>query len=249
MSASEFETHQLSKKFPKSGKSGSWVGFENVSLNILQGDFISIVGASGCGKSTLLRVLAGLETKTSGQITRGRSQATIGYVFQEHALLPWKNLIENVGLPLSLMGQPYETEAKFWIQKLGLSGFERSMPHELSGGMKMRAALARALISKPDILFLDEPFSALDEPIRIKLAEEIRNLWLERPTTILFVTHSISEALWMSSRVLVLQGQPGRVVLDERPDFPAKRNYSLRATEDFGRISEKLLERIAKDSL
>jgi NitT/TauT family transport system ATP-binding protein len=215
---------------------GSGAGLNQINISIPDAQWISLLGPSGCGKTTLLKLISGLEEKTSGTIEQNFSKKEMSYVFQDAALLPWKTVIENIVLPLTLRGASIQTAAeaaKPWLKKLKLEKFCNHYPSELSGGMKMRVSIARALITQPKLILLDEPFAALDEPIRIELGLELRELWKSFKPTILFVTHSITEALWLSDRVLVFQGQPGSVVLDRPLPFGEDRPLSLRANTEF----------------
>ncbi len=223
--------HQLEKIY-----TGSGAGLGKTSVSIPDSQWISLLGPSGCGKTTLLKVIAGLEEKTSGTLEQSFSKKEMSYVFQDAALLPWKTVMENIVLPLTLRGvslQEASDAAQPWLQKLKLEKFKDCFPSELSGGMKMRVSIARALITQPRLILLDEPFAALDEPIRIELGLELRELWKSFRPTILFVTHSITEALWLSDRVLVFQGQPGLVALDRSLPFGEDRPLSLRAKAEF----------------
>ena len=222
---------ELQKIYLKTG-----AGLGSITASIPNGQWLSFLGPSGCGKTTLLKIISGLEQKSAGEFSLDFTHSEMGFVFQESALLPWKNTIENIILPHTLRGLSRaraEELARPWIQKLKLTGFERNYPRELSGGMKMRVSLARALVMNPKLLLLDEPFSALDEPIRMELGLELRELFQNLKPTILMVTHSITEALWLSDRVMVFQGQPGRVVLDELLPFGAHRPLHLRGNPEF----------------
>ncbi len=212
------------------------VGLAPISLHIPDSQWISLLGPSGSGKTTLLKLIAGLEEKTGGKFEQNFNKKEISYVFQDAALLPWLTVMENIILPLTLRGiavASAESEAQPWIKKLKLDKFTKQYPSQLSGGLKMRVSVARALITKPKLILLDEPFAALDEPIRIELGLELRELWKQLKPTIVFVTHSITEALWLSDRVLVFQGQPGKVILDRELPFGEDRNLALRARTDF----------------
>jgi NitT/TauT family transport system ATP-binding protein len=183
-----------------------------------------------------LRLIAGLEKKTTGSLENSFATKDISYVFQEAALLPWKSVMENVILPLNLRGvatPAAEKRAAPWLAKLGLTDFANTRPHELSGGLKMRVALARALVTEPKLLLLDEPFAALDEPIRIELGIELRKLFIELKPTIILVTHSITEGLWLADRALVLKGKPGQIVSDEKINLGAERTLALRGDREF----------------
>jgi len=216
--------------------SPSNVGLGPTTLSIPEGQWISLIGPSGCGKTTLLKLVAGLIEKSGGSISKNFEKSDISYVFQDAALLPWLTVLENIILPLTLRGASSKTailEAQTWIRILKLEKFLDHYPAELSGGLKMRVSVARALITKPKLILLDEPFAALDEPIRIELGLELRALWKTLKPTIIFVTHSITEALWLSDRVLVFQGQPGKVTLDRALAYGEDRPLSLRGSTAF----------------
>jgi NitT/TauT family transport system ATP-binding protein len=225
--------------------SGSNVGLGTTDLDIPASQWISIIGPSGCGKTTLLKLIAGLEQSSQGSVTNPISRKDMSYVFQDAALLPWKTVMENITLPLVLRGvskDVAESDAQIWVQKLKLEKFVNHYPSQLSGGLKMRVSVARALITKPKLILMDEPFAALDEPIRIELGLELRDLWKSLKPTIVFVTHSITEALWLSDRVLVLQGQPGRIALDRTQTFGEDRPLSLRGAPEFQKNVEECFQ-------
>jgi NitT/TauT family transport system ATP-binding protein len=229
---------------------GSSVGLGTTDLEIPSSQWISIIGPSGCGKTTLLKLIAGLEQPTRGSVTNPLSKKDMSYVFQDSALLPWKTVMENIILPLVLRGvsrASAEADAQIWIQKLKLEKFIHHYPSQLSGGLKMRVSVARALITKPQLILMDEPFAALDEPIRIELGLELRELWKTLKPTIIFVTHSITEALWLSDRVLVLQGQPGRIALDRTQTFGEDRPLSLRGAPEFQKNVEECFQLLRVD--
>lgn len=229
------ELRDVSRIYPQTA-----AGLAPMTVRIAPSEWVTLLGPSGSGKSTLLRLVAGLEAPDTGTLQVPIERRRIGVVFQDPALLPWKNVIDNICLPLTLRRGSTARElsearerAEPWIQKLRLKKFLHSFPSELSGGLKMRVSLARALITEPQLLLLDEPFAALDEPIRIELGLELRELWQQLRPTILMVTHSITEGLWLADRVLVLQGQPGRVALDQKLDFGIERPLSLRGEAAF----------------
>jgi NitT/TauT family transport system ATP-binding protein len=224
---------------------GSNVGLGTTDLEIPSSQWISIIGPSGCGKTTLLKLIAGLEQPSQGSVKNPLSKKDMSYVFQDSALLPWKTVMENITLSLVLRGasrSSAEADAKIWIQKLKLEKFVNHYPSQLSGGLKMRVSVARALITKPKLILMDEPFAALDEPIRIELGLELRELWKTLKPTIVFVTHSITEALWLSDRVLVLQGQPGQIALDRTQTFGEDRPLSLRGAPEFQKNVEECFQ-------
>jgi NitT/TauT family transport system ATP-binding protein len=219
---------------------------EDVSFSVESGGFMSLLGPSGCGKSTLLRLVADLLAPTSGTITvlgrtprEARLDRALGFVFQDAALLPWRTALENVALPLEVgghrglpAGAPTPREL---LRLVGLEGWEGSFPHELSGGMRQRVSIARALLGGPRILLMDEPFGALDEITRDRLNEELLRIWEETAVSILFVTHSIYEAAFLGQEVLMLAANPGRVREIVPIDFPSPRRLALRESPDFVR--------------
>lgn len=223
---------------------------DRISFSVDAGGFLCVLGPSGCGKSTLLRVVADLIAPTGGTLSvfgrtprQARIDRALGFVFQDSALLPWRSALENVELPLEVGGRrslpkgaPTPREL---LQLVGLGGWETSLPHELSGGMRQRVAIARALLGGPRLLLMDEPFGALDEITRDRLNEELRRIWLETGTTILFVTHSVYEAIYLAETVLVLAANPGRVRATIEIDLPRDRTLSIRETEPFNRVAAR----------
>lgn len=244
----------LSVTFPDSN--GGLHALGNVSFDIRPQEFVCVLGPSGSGKSTLLRILAGLLAPTSGtfSFTGGSTslsvsgqQPRIGVVFQQSNLMPWRTVLENITLPLELEGVNSgegRTKAQELIDLVGLQGFESTWPRDLSGGMAQRVAIARALIHDPDILLLDEPFGSLDALTRERMWSELSRIWQARQKTVLMVTHSISEALFLADRVLVLTQRPGSIKLDLRVDLPRPRPEEIRYTAHFGRLARKLKEAI-----
>jgi len=219
----------------------------DVNLSVKENEFVCIVGPSGCGKSTLLRILAGLELPSEGRALMkgveikgpGRER---GMVFQEYSLMPWRSVEENVWMGPELSGRPAgerKAEAAHYIELVKLNGFERAFPHELSGGMRQRVAIARALANAPEILLMDEPFGALDSHTRIILQKELLKIWQAHRKTILFVTHSVDEAVFLADRIVVMSARPGRVVLEESLDLPHPRK---RDNPVYARMLEKILE-------
>jgi NitT/TauT family transport system ATP-binding protein len=189
----------------------------DLSFEVSPGQFVSLLGPSGCGKSTALRLTAGLLTPDAGKITFPGGRPETGFVFQEPTLMPWADALTNVRLPLDLKSVRREeanARAAHVLARVGLGGFERALPRELSGGMKMRVSLARALVAEPQLLLLDEPFAALDEITRAQLGDDLLRLWREDGLTVLFVTHSVSESAYLSQRVLVMTPRPGRITAD-----------------------------------
>ncbi|BDA75671.1 ABC transporter, ATP-binding protein [Calothrix sp. PCC 7716] len=221
------------------------VALEDVNLVIQQSEFVSLVGASGCGKSTVLRIIAGLGTPSSGNVELNLKERKLSFVFQDAALMPWANVSENVYLPLKLAGVPKKdalVQIKQAIARVGLEGFENNYPRQLSGGMKMRVSIARALVQKPDILLMDEPFGALDEITRSNLNTELLDLWHQHHWTVVFVTHNIYEAVYLSNRVLVMGNSPGHIVADINIDTPYPRSESFRTSTEYNKYCRSINE-------
>lgn len=220
----------------KSFASGT-LALDRASFAISSGDFVSIVGPSGCGKSTALRLIAGLTEPTTGAVKWNGAPPKLGFVFQDAALMPWATVEKNVRLPLDLT-QIEASKAKERIAEaldlVGLQSFANAYPRELSGGMRMRVSLARALAAEASLLLMDEPFAALDELTRERLNDELRELWAKQKLTIVFVTHSIYESVYLSSRILVMSPRPGRVVADIAMHDPAARDPDFRMTSVYG---------------
>lgn len=230
-------------------ESGELEALDSASFSIQPQEFICVLGPSGSGKSTLLRILAGLLRPTSGTFTFSSGQPRIGMVFQQANLMPWRSALENVTLPLELQGVPAgesRRRAQELIDLVGLKGFESAWPRDLSGGMAQRVAIARALVHDPDILLLDEPFGSLDALTRERMWSELSRIWQARRKTVLMVTHSISEALFLADRVLVLTQRPGRIKLDLKVDLPRPRPDEIRYTPHFGELARKLKEAIGQ---
>jgi len=218
----------------RSEAGGEVPALAGIDLSVATGDFVALLGPSGCGKSTLLRLVAGLDRPERGVVRS--DTAHVGMVFQDAHLLPWRDVRANVELPLELLGRPAaerRTRAEAAIAQVGLGDAARRYPAELSGGMKMRASLARALVTEPRLLLLDEPFAALDELTRMALDDELRRLWRAAGLTVLFVTHSIAEAAYLAERVVVLSRRPARTVLDRPVALPPERTAALRAEPAF----------------
>ena len=221
-----------------------------VNLEIADGDFVSFIGPSGCGKTTLLRVIADLEQATSGAVSvngmsprEARLQRAYGYVFQAPALFPWRTVERNVGLPLEIMGldNPAQRIARN-IELVNLKGFEKKFPWQLSGGMQQRVSIARALAFDPKLLLMDEPFGALDEIVRDKLNQQLLELWHRTGKTVLFVTHSIPEAVFLSTHIVVMSPRPGRIIDVIATGFPRQRSLDIRETPEFLAIAHRVRE-------
>jgi NitT/TauT family transport system ATP-binding protein len=244
--------HGVGKRFA----SGT-AALQAIDLEVGRGEFLSLVGPSGCGKSTLLRIIAGLvepsegmrrlalETDRRGRVPSGR----IGFVFQDPTLMPWATVIDNVLLPFRLAGRvgaAQRERAAAEIASVGLRGFERAYPRQLSGGMRMRVSIARALVTDPDLLLLDEPFAALDEITRMTLNDDLMQLWEQRRTTVVFVTHSVFESVYLSSRIAVMTSRPGRIAADLPVLLPHPRGRALRGSPDYAAICTGVSERLAQ---
>ena len=195
---------------------GGVLALDRVSLDIQTGDFVALLGPSGCGKSTLLRLIAGLDAPDSGTLAWDRrpEPGEIGYVFQDATLLPWASAAENVALPLRLSGRSAPDQVRGALHRVGLAGFEAAKPAALSGGMRMRVSIARALVTRPRVLLMDEPFASLDEFTRHRLQSDLLALWRELGCTVVFVTHSIYEAVFLARRIVLMTPRPGRIATE-----------------------------------
>ncbi|MBT7732800.1 MAG: ABC transporter ATP-binding protein [Rhodospirillaceae bacterium] len=224
----------------------------NVNLSIKKGDFVSFIGPSGCGKTTLLRVLADLDEPTSGIVTvngvsprDARMARAYGYVFQAAGLYPWRNISSNIKLPLEIMGyskSEQQSRVAKVLELVELVGFEKKFPWQLSGGMQQRASIARALAFDADILLMDEPFGALDEIVRDHLNEQLLKLWKSTSKTICFVTHSIPEAVYLSTKIVVMSPRPGRIIDVIESDLPIDRPLEIRDSKKFIELSQRVRE-------
>jgi NitT/TauT family transport system ATP-binding protein len=242
------EARRLSLVFPT--PDGSVTALSEVDLTVQRGEFVSFIGPSGCGKTTLMRVIADLEQPTSGSITvnglspeAARLQRAYGYVFQAAALYPWRNVIRNVMLPLEIMGlseSERRERAKRQLALVGLDGFEQKFPWQLSGGMQQRVSIARAMALEPALLLMDEPFGALDEITRDHLNEQLLRLWERTGKTVIFVTHSISEAVFLASRIVVMSPRPGRIIEVIDNPQPAGRGLDVRETTGFAAVAQRV---------
>jgi NitT/TauT family transport system ATP-binding protein len=231
-------------------RDGAVEALADVNLQINDGDFVSFIGPSGCGKTTLLRIIADLQKPTAGTVEvngvsaeDARLQRHYGYIFQAPALYPWRTIERNVALPLEIMGfdanERRERVARY-LKLVNLSGFERKFPWQLSGGMQQRASIARALSFDPALLLMDEPFGALDEIVRDHLNEQLLRLWEETGKTVVFVTHSIPEAVFLSTKIVVMSPRPGRIVDVIACDFPRDRTLEIRETEAFLKVAQRV---------
>lgn len=241
--APRIEINDLSLTFKTT--TGPLVALDKVSFNIMPGSFLSVVGPSGCGKSTLLKILSGVYKPTSGRVmfdgspvAKEHLQGQVGYIFQRALLLPWRTALQNVMLTMEIarrdMGRAErEAEARRWLGIAGLAGFEDRYPHELSGGMQQRVSICRALAFRPRVLLMDEPFGALDEITRETLQNELLQLWEQTETTVVFITHSIPEALILSEQIVVMSARPGRVVETIEVPFARPRSDAVRDLPEF----------------
>lgn len=229
------------------GTSGEVLALDNVSLEVRRHEFVTIVGPSGCGKSTLLRIIAGIVEATSGACVLTHPDVArkprVGMAFQSPVLMPWRSVLRNVLLPIELMGlrrADYETRARGLVELAGLEGFEGHYPWQLSGGMQHRCALVRSLVTDPDVLLMDEPFAALDILTREQLASELARIWEATQTTVVFVTHSIEEAVFLADRIIVLSSRPGRVVRQVDVRMPRPRQWDMLAEPEVARLVSEI---------
>lgn len=229
---------------------GPVYALQGINLTVNDGDFVSFIGPSGCGKTTLLRVIADLEQATAGTISvngmspsQARMARAYGYVFQAPALYPWRTVEKNVGLPLEIMGTAdAASRVKRNLELVNLGGFEKKFPWQLSGGMQQRVSIARALAVEPKLLLMDEPFGALDEIVRDKLNQQLLELWAATKKTVVFVTHSIPEAVFLSSKIVVMSPRPGRIIDVIETNLPGTRTLDIRETPEFLKIAHRVRE-------
>ena len=230
------------------------VALERLDLDVWSGEFVSLLGPSGCGKSTALRIIAGLSEPTRGKVEWVEAQGAyaagarrIGFVFQEPTLMPWATVAANVRLPLKLAGLAADAPARVdaALARVGLSGFAQSYPRELSGGMKMRASIARALVTETNLLLMDEPFVALDEITRFRLNNDLLGLWESLGKTVVFVTHSVFESVYLSQRIVVMTRRPGRVFTELSIDAPHPRDERFRTSADYAGYCRRVSEALA----
>jgi NitT/TauT family transport system ATP-binding protein len=248
--ASVIEARELSLTFETAD--GPVYALSKVNLTVHDGDFVSFIGPSGCGKTTLLRVIADLEQASEGHISvngmkpdEARRKRAYGYVFQAPALYPWRTIERNVALPLEIMGFSAAERAERISRNLdlvNLTGFEKKFPWQLSGGMQQRVSIARALAVDPKLLLMDEPFGALDEIVRDKLNQQLLELWGRTKKTVVFVTHSIPEAVFLSTHIVVMSPRPGRIIDVIETKFPKDRTLDMRETPEFLKVAHRVRE-------
>ena len=239
---------RVTKRFDLAGSADGVLALSELSLSIVPGEFVAVLGPSGCGKSTLLRLVAALEQPTSGTVSvNGAAPGLVsanhrlGVAFQDHALLPWLNVRDNIALPYRIAGRRADDEAiSRLIELVGLSRFETARPKQLSGGMRQRVSIARALILEPDVLLLDEPFGALDAVTRRQMNVELQRIWSARQITTMLITHSVDEALFLADRVVVMSGRPGRIVREVEVPFARPRDPAVMRSEAFHRLVDDL---------
>lgn len=217
-------------------------------LSIREGEFLSLLGPSGCGKSTVLRLIAGLGELTRGSIEWSSTRHEIGFVFQDPTLMPWATVFNNIYLPLRVRGMPRAEAApriEGAMEQVGLAGFGAAYPRELSGGMRMRVSIARALVAEPKILLMDEPFAALDEITRFRLNDDLLKLWASQHWTVVFVTHSVFESVFLSTRILIMSARPGRVSSEFNVEVPSPREPSFRTSASYAEQCRSVSARLA----
>ncbi|TWG84205.1 NitT/TauT family transport system ATP-binding protein [Cupriavidus gilardii J11] len=253
---STLSIQQVSRTFvnPRGGQTQALLP---VDFEVRDNDFVTILGPSGCGKSTLLRIVAGLDTPTSGRVLLDGEQVTgpgadRGMVFQSYTLFPWLTIEQNVRFGLRERGMSEADQRErsaFFIDRVGLRGFEQHFPKQLSGGMQQRTAIARALANDPKILLLDEPFGALDNQTRVLMQELLLGIWEAQRKTVLFVTHDIDEAIFMANRVAVFSARPGRIKTELAVDFPHPRHYTIKTSPEFSALKARLTEEIRAEAM
>jgi NitT/TauT family transport system ATP-binding protein len=237
------------------GRDGNVPALEDISLAVGAGRFVVIVGPSGCGKTSLLMMMAGLRHQSSGTIDIQGAPITapdpnrVGVVFQEASLFPWLSAIDNISFPLTLRGTPAaerRARATDMLNLVGLTGFGERYPHELSGGMKQRVSIARGLVQDPPVLLMDEPFAALDEQTRMTMGHELLRIWSQTAKTVVFVTHSLTEAVYLADEVLVMSARPGRIIDRITVTLPRPRSYEMMGTETFAKLRDRIWQQIRK---
>lgn len=239
------------------GPEGGVPALDNVSMTVGAGRFVVIVGPSGCGKTSLLMMMAGLRDHTEGQINVHGAPIPkpdperVGVIFQEASLFPWLTTLDNIEFPLSLRGMSHterRRRSEPMLSLVGLTGFGERYPHELSGGMKQRVSIARGLVQDPPVLLMDEPFAALDEQTRMTMGHELLRIWSTTNKTVVFITHSLTEAVYLADEVLVMSPRPGRIIDHIQIDLPRPRTYEMMATDTFGRLRDRIWQQIRKST-
>jgi len=239
---------KVSKRFPLPGNKDGVLALSELSLDIAPGEFVAILGPSGCGKSTLLRLVASLEQPTGGRVSVNGAapnlvsgQHALGVAFQDHALLPWLTVHDNIALPFKIAGRRVDEPAiSRLIELVGLASFGGARPRQLSGGMRQRVSIARALVLEPQVLLLDEPFGALDAVTRRQMNVELQRIWSARQITTMLITHSVDEALFLADRVVVMSGRPGRILREVTVPFTRPRDPSVMRSEEFHHLVDDL---------
>ena len=239
--------HGVGKTFPN-----GTVALAGLDLDVREGEFLSLLGPSGCGKSTALRIIAGLTEPTQGAVewtAKTENENRLGFVFQDPTLMPWANVANNVLLPLKLKDVASEQASKrveAALDRVGLQKFAAAYPRELSGGMRMRVSIARALVTEPELLLMDEPFAALDEITRFKLNNDLLQVWQALRTTVVFVTHSVFESVYLSSRIVVMAARPGRVFAELKIDAPYPRDQVFRTSAEYAALCRRTSDALSQ---
>ena len=254
----KLRVENVARTFPPAHKGAAPTqALQPITLDVADNDFITILGPSGCGKSTLLRIVAGLDRATAGRVLLDGTEVKEpgpdrGMVFQSYTLFPWLTVTDNIAFGLRERGLP-EAErnriAHEWCTRVGLEGFERHYPRQLSGGMQQRTAIARVLANDPKIMLLDEPFGALDNQTRALMQETLLDIWQRDTKTVLFVTHDIEESIFLASRVVVMSARPGRIKADVRVDLPYPRHYTVKTAPEFSALKARLTEEIRAEAM
>ncbi len=247
----------VSRVFPGVSGGRPTRALEPIDLDVSNNDFVTILGPSGCGKSTLLRLVAGLDSPTTGRIVLDGRPITgpgpdRGMVFQSYTLFPWLSIADNIAFGLREKGVPAAARGRIvseWLERVGLAGFAQHYPKQLSGGMQQRTAIARALANEPAILLLDEPFGALDNQTRALMQELLLGIWEREQKTVLFVTHDIEEAIFLASRVVVMSARPGRIKAEVVVDLPHPRHYTIKTSPEFSALKARLTEEIRAEAV
>ncbi len=254
---SKLHVAAVTRTYPSRGSNGPTRALEPIDLTIADNDFITILGPSGCGKSTLLRIVAGLDTATTGRVLLDGAPVTEpgpdrGMVFQSYTLFPWLTVADNIAFGLARKGVTTAEQRRIvasFVERVGLKGFENHWPKQLSGGMQQRTAIARALANDPKMLLLDEPFGALDNQTRSLMQEMLLGIWERDRKTVLFVTHDIEEAIFLGTRVIVMSARPGRIKADIAIPLPHPRSYTLKTTSEFVALKARLVDEIRAEAL